>query len=148
MLVLLGATLALSLGPVLVSWRRRTTTRATLENVRRGRFIVPVNYPDGVSSSLYVKEFSEAIRRGDEIRSCASCVYDMDHLVSAGAPNVFQHEEVRDGWGNRLVFRYPGPVHKDGWDLYSVGPNGVDDRGDRDDILVGEDVAPEVTGRR
>jgi len=48
-----------------------------------------------------------------------------------------------DGWGNPIRYRCPGPIHKHGWDLWSCGPNGRDDHGTFDDILVGEDIAPE-----
>ena len=51
-----------------------------------------------------------------------------------------------DAWGNLIRYRCPGPVHKRGWDLWSVGPNGVDEQGQGDDILVGEDVASLSTG--
>jgi hypothetical protein len=47
-----------------------------------------------------------------------------------------------DAWGQPLLFRCPGRQHPHGWDLYSVGPNGRDELGSGDDILVGEDVAP------
>ena len=47
-----------------------------------------------------------------------------------------------DGWGNPVHYRCPGPVHKNGFDVWSCGPNGKDDQGTFDDILVGEDVAP------
>lgn len=50
----------------------------------------------------------------------------------------------RDAWGWYLRYRCPGVVHPQGWDLYSVGPNGFDERGDGDDILVGEDTAATV----
>jgi hypothetical protein len=53
---------------------------------------------------------------------------------------------ARDAWGNPLLCRLPGPVHKNGWDLYSFGPNGVDEHGQRDDILVGENVAAVASG--
>jgi hypothetical protein len=46
-----------------------------------------------------------------------------------------------DAWGRRIIYRSPGPVHRHGWDLYSVGPNGIDEQGRGDDILIGEDVA-------
>jgi hypothetical protein len=53
---------------------------------------------------------------------------------------------IVDGWNRALIFRFPGPVHRHGWDLYSVGPNGIDEQGGGDDILIGEDVAA-VTSR-
>ncbi|MEZ0230718.1 MAG: type II secretion system protein GspG [Planctomycetota bacterium] len=46
-----------------------------------------------------------------------------------------------DAWGQPFVFRCPGLVHRTGWDLYSVGPDGIDERGGGDDLLVGEDGA-------
>ncbi|HZU96630.1 MAG TPA: type II secretion system protein GspG [Planctomycetota bacterium] len=53
---------------------------------------------------------------------------------------------VVDGWSRPFVYRCPGPIHRHGWDLYSVGPNGIDESGGGDDILVGEDVAGVGTG--
>ena len=47
-----------------------------------------------------------------------------------------------DAWGNPIIFRRPGFVHPKGFDLYSVGPNGIDEHGAGDDIVVGDDVAP------
>ncbi len=54
---------------------------------------------------------------------------------------------VADAWGNPVLYRFPGPVHRHGWDLWSVGPNGVDENGSGDDILIGEDVADVGSGR-
>jgi hypothetical protein len=53
----------------------------------------------------------------------------------------------RDGWGRPLRYRCPGPIHPRGWDLYSVGPNGIDEHGLGDDILVGADTAPIASER-
>ncbi|MEZ0228025.1 MAG: type II secretion system protein GspG [Planctomycetota bacterium] len=53
-----------------------------------------------------------------------------------------------DAWGHMVKYVRPGPVHRNGWDLYSVGPDGIDEHGQGDDILVGEDVAPIGSGRR
>ncbi len=61
-----------------------------------------------------------------------------------GVSERFEWELV-DGWGNPIRYRCPGPVHRHGWDLWSCGPNGKDDQGTFDDILVGEDVAPETS---
>jgi hypothetical protein len=48
---------------------------------------------------------------------------------------------VLDGWGRGLVYRCPGRVHPEGWDLYSVGASsgGQDEPGN--ELLVGEDLA-------
>jgi hypothetical protein len=52
-----------------------------------------------------------------------------------------------DAWDRWIVYRSPGPVHTHGWDFYSFGPNGIDEHGGGDDIVVGEDVA-EVASTR
>ena len=51
-----------------------------------------------------------------------------------------------DAWNRPILYRCPGPVHRHGWDLYSVGPNGLDEQGDGDDLVVGEDFAPVTSG--
>lgn len=51
-----------------------------------------------------------------------------------------------DAWGRTFLYRSPGPCHGGGWDVYSVGPNGIDERGAGDDLLVGENVTPGGTG--
>ena len=66
-----------------------------------------------------------------------------DALVETTTPPSKQrivHETI-DGWGNPIRYRCPGVVHKHGWDAYSCGPNGKDDQGTFDDLVVGEDVA-------
>lgn len=45
-------------------------------------------------------------------------------------------EELTDSWGNPFVYGAPGKFNKSGFDLYSVGPDGIDQGGreDSDDI--------------
>jgi glutaredoxin len=73
-------------------------------------------------------------------------VSDFPKKVWASAPAYIEDSKrpfvVQDAWGNPVIFRQPGPVHRRGFDLYSVGPNGIDEHGGGDDIVVGEDVAP------
>ena len=45
---------------------------------------------------------------------------------------------LRDAWGNALVYRFPSPRQEGIFDLYSVGPNGVDEMGEGDDIAFFE----------
>jgi hypothetical protein len=40
-----------------------------------------------------------------------------------------------DGWGRPMRHRFPGVRHPDGYDIYSVGPDGQDDGGENDDIV-------------
>jgi hypothetical protein len=61
-----------------------------------------------------------------------------------GSPEPF--ELIHDAWGRPLRFQKPGPVHK-GWDLWSVGPDGIDEHGAGDDLLVGDNVWPETSSR-
>jgi hypothetical protein len=56
-------------------------------------------------------------------------------------PSVLPRGEWLDGWGHPIRYRCPGVVHKKGWDFYSCGPNGRDDQGEFDDLVVGEDAA-------
>ena len=48
---------------------------------------------------------------------------------------------VVDAWGRPYRYRCPGPVHKHGWDIYSLGPDGMDDQGEGDDLIIGGDFA-------
>ncbi len=48
---------------------------------------------------------------------------------------------ILDAWGHPIRFKAPGPIHVAGWDLWSFGPNGLNDNGRGDDIVVGEDLA-------
>ena len=47
-----------------------------------------------------------------------------------------EYEELTDPWGKFYIYKSPGDVHEDGYDLYSTGPDSKDDGGkeDSDDI--------------
>jgi general secretion pathway protein G len=45
----------------------------------------------------------------------------------------FFRELPKDPWGSPYVYRCPGIKHPDKYDLYSAGPNRVDDNGAGDD---------------
>jgi hypothetical protein len=51
----------------------------------------------------------------------------------------------QDPWGHPIVYRRPGPLHPRGWDIYSFGPDGEDDGGRGDDIVIGEDDDAPIT---
>jgi len=38
-------------------------------------------------------------------------------------------EELKDPWGNPFQYKSPGDVNEEGFDLYSMGPDGQDDGG-------------------
>jgi hypothetical protein len=42
---------------------------------------------------------------------------------------------ILDAWENKVVYRHPSAGSACDYDLYSLGPNGIDDHGARDDIV-------------
>ena len=44
-------------------------------------------------------------------------------------------ESFYDGWGRPMNYICPGILHPSGSDLYSCGPDGVDDGGRNDDLM-------------
>jgi len=45
-------------------------------------------------------------------------------------------DTLLDIWGRPMVYRFPASDRERIFDLYSVGPNGVDDMGDGDDVTA------------
>ncbi len=39
------------------------------------------------------------------------------------------YEELKDPWGQSFIYRFPGEVNEDSFDLWSCGPDGKDDGG-------------------
>src|SRR5579872_4466186 len=46
----------------------------------------------------------------------------------------------KDAWGNGIVYACPGPIHRNGFDLISCGPDGDYEEGRGDDLVVGDEV--------
>jgi hypothetical protein len=66
--------------------------------------------------------------------------------LSTNGECLLDGSPVVDGWGHSFILASPGPVHKHGWDVYSLGPTGIDDpAGGGGDLLVGEDTAPRTS---
>lgn len=53
-------------------------------------------------------------------------------------PYIDDPEKLKDPWGNEFVYEYPGQYNEDGFDLYSLGPDG--EEGTEDDITNWERV--------
>jgi general secretion pathway protein G len=51
-----------------------------------------------------------------------------------GWKGPYLKKEPKDPWGRPYIFKSPGS-HNNDYDLYSMGPNGVDDSGSSDDIV-------------
>lgn len=47
-------------------------------------------------------------------------------------PYIASQQHLQDPWGNKLHYKYPGDINKDGYDLWSAGPDG--ESGTDDDI--------------
>jgi hypothetical protein len=49
-----------------------------------------------------------------------------------------ERDTFRDYWGNPIVYRSPSPLDgsQGSWVLYSFGPNGIDDHGGGDDVVI------------
>lgn len=61
------------------------------------------------------------------------------HSWRALMPSL-RREQVVDPWGRPLVYRFPASAKERLFDLYSTGPNGVDEMGSGDDITCGPDA--------
>lgn len=48
--------------------------------------------------------------------------------------NHLSKECFRDEWGQEIVYKVPGSINKNSFDIYSKGPNQQDDNGEVDDI--------------
>lgn len=55
-------------------------------------------------------------------------------LPSGAWRGPYSKDDPVDPWGNPYRYRYPGTHNIGGYDIWSVGPNGVDENGEGDDI--------------
>lgn len=49
-------------------------------------------------------------------------------------PYIDRDHSPKDGWQNDFIYFYPSKLGSEAFDLYSPGPNGIDDLGEGDDI--------------
>jgi hypothetical protein len=85
----------------------------------------PLSFPDGDIRSLYVwLTLPEAME---------AKFLQRDWKDEAGGVLI-------DAWRRPLVYRFPSLRKECMFDLYSVGPNGIDERGEGDDIEVPEET--------
>jgi len=47
-------------------------------------------------------------------------------------PYISDPKSLKDAWGRDLQYKFPGEVRQDGYDLWSMGPDGED--GTEDDV--------------
>jgi hypothetical protein len=48
----------------------------------------------------------------------------------------FHKKESFDSWGQPMIYRWPSSSPDRAYDLYSAGANGMDERGEGDDVAV------------
>ncbi len=57
---------------------------------------------------------------------------DEEEAEKWAGPYIEDAEQLKDPWGHEYVYEYPGTYNEDGFDLYSIGPDGSE--GTDDDI--------------
>jgi hypothetical protein len=141
---------ALGVG-VFVAVRRRAKIRESEAILVRVGFTVAAihaSHHDARSAQTLEQLFKFGYVDGQRIRHFVQ-TDDPDKSIAMSSTFlcIIDTEVTHDAWGRELVYRCPGPVHKNGWDLYSLGPNGEDDGGVGDDIGVGADLAPVTSAK-
>jgi len=63
---------------------------------------------------------------------------DEEAAANWHGPYIKKAKDLKDAWGHDLIYRYPGEVNENGYDLASVGPDG--EEGTADDITNWEKV--------
>ena len=58
----------------------------------------------------------------------------LDALRSGDRAEPYLQIDPIDPWGNKYRYKFPGTVNPIGYDLYSMGPDGVDKGGGDDDV--------------
>ncbi len=136
--MLLTATLVVvALGAMAYRWKetqRSIGTRASLDQLR--------------SCLDACAQIGQTAGRPVQIAWKSSQIGFSDPPVYVALPSDAPQRIVHDAWDRPIFYCCPGPVHKNGWDLISCGPNGVYDNGQGDDIVVGEDTSEVVDTRR
>lgn len=78
-------------------------------------------------AGMLVEEHRQDSGKLPDARNCWDSIRKKSQSVSPGQPDPFI-----DSWKRELVYRAPG-LHGD-FDIYSVGADGIDDKGEKDDI--------------
>lgn len=76
-------------------------------------------------------------------------------IVTTLPPEIVQHPlyavasraDLRDGWGGAIRYRCPGRRYTEGWEVHSCGPDGIDNGGEGDDLVLGWPPIRTTTGR-
>jgi general secretion pathway protein G len=55
-------------------------------------------------------------------------------MADWNGPYINRDQPPMDGWNHHFIYNYPPVLGEKDFDLYSLGPNGVDENGDGDDI--------------
>src|SRR5574341_2055289 len=90
-------------------------------------YYLGATFKAGNNASVYAGPY--LVFKGDEVQTIVgSCSFDGESAVDD------EMREIIDPWGNALHFRYPPTRNLNTYDLYSEGPDGIDQNGAGDDI--------------
>ena len=146
--LVLATSATLSIAGMKLVWNRGHEAELREETEQRLRFwrvvfspyvragVSPPTTTGAASPQLIIDDIRKRAQADNPSGGCI--VYGYFGPELPGIPPI----EPNDAWGHPFIYRCPGTVHSYGWDLYSVGPNGVDELGQGDDILIGDDLAP------
>ena len=110
----------------LIEMRQRSRTRVCT------RYMIGLAY-DVASAAVRGSTRPLALPRGD-VRALRAWLESQGAAERALAYQP-RGEVLVDEWGRPLVYRFPSKRTEGIFDLYSVGPNGVDEMGQGDDIF-------------
>ncbi len=141
---LLGVAVVLTLALVVatalaIAWRHRENKRRREEEARREKTLGELQF---VRESIVSRgATTDAFPPRADGQAPDPTGFD----TLGGAIGAFFDDGPVDGWGHLLEYRRPGPFHADGWDIYSLGPDG---KGTDRSLSVGESyVRPTLPDR-
>jgi len=97
----------------------------------KARLIATRNQIDSYKNALGVYELDNGLFPTTE-QGLNALVTQPPNLPNWKGPYLDPPVVRKDQWGHDYIYRYPGQKIPNGYDLFSVGPNGVE--GDEDDI--------------
>lgn len=115
--VIIGILLAL-VGPKLVGQTQKariTTTSAQMSNLETS-----------------LKNYE--MHMGSFPKSLNGLIENEENKSAWDGPYLDKDAIPKDAWENDYNYKFPGDNNRRGFDLWSNGPNGTDDRGEDDDI--------------
>lgn len=113
---------------------RQTKLEETLNEgqpieVRLARAAVGRNGPIGKALESYKWDKGRFPSSNDGLVALYDAKNSVGDEKNHGPYMMGTFDELKDPWGNPFIYKFPGERNKDCYDLYSMGPDGHDDRG-------------------